>query len=269
MKKNQNNALLTAINLFTRLPVRHCDTENTHNCLGWFPLVGWLVVLLASLVVYTLSFSLPVSLAVLGAIFANLWLTGALHEDGLADYFDSLGAKSKEQALNIMQDSRLGSYGVLGLVGFLAWRFLAWFELWQQGFSVFFGVVTVAQSTSRWVVVYVVQNSQHVRQASHFAWLQPLTTKHYALAFIIGLLPFLLLPLVYLWLLLPLLLWQAWLVKHFNRTLGGYTGDCLGLSQTLTEALLYAGWFLLPTLFELVANNIAMNHINNILCYVG
>ena len=65
--------------------------------------------------VFSTWFPLPV--AVLLALCTRLFLTGALHEDGLADFFDGFGGgRDREGILRIMKDSHIGSYGVLGLI---------------------------------------------------------------------------------------------------------------------------------------------------------
>lgn len=64
------------------------------------------------------SWYLPYSIAVLLAIVVRLLLTGALHEDGLADFLDGFGGggSNRERILAIMKDSHIGTYGVIGLI---------------------------------------------------------------------------------------------------------------------------------------------------------
>lgn len=82
-----------------------------------FPLVGALVGSIGALVLGGAAQLWPLPVAVGLSMAATVWLTGGFHEDGLADTCDGLGgAVSRERALVIMKDSRLGSYGALGLV---------------------------------------------------------------------------------------------------------------------------------------------------------
>ena len=69
-------------------------------------------------VIYFASLVMPMSVAVLLAIVTRLLITGALHEDGLADFFDGFGGggNNRQRILEIMKDSHIGTYGVLGLV---------------------------------------------------------------------------------------------------------------------------------------------------------
>lgn len=83
-----------------------------------FPLVGVLVGLATGLVLLIANaLGLPPLAAALLAVAAGILLTGALHEDGLADSFDGLaGGRTVERRLEIMRDSRIGTYGVLALI---------------------------------------------------------------------------------------------------------------------------------------------------------
>lgn len=85
---------------------------------AWFPLVGALVGIVGGIVLAAVWWlSLPPIIAALFAVAAQMLLTGALHEDGLADVADGFGGgATRERKLEIMRDSQVGSYGVLALV---------------------------------------------------------------------------------------------------------------------------------------------------------
>ena len=109
-----------ALQFLTRLPapawVGYVDAW-LHQSVRHFPLAGLLVGLFGTAVLTLALALLPAAVAVLLSMAATIWLTGALHEDGLADTCDGLGgAVSRERALEIMKDSRIGSYGALGLI---------------------------------------------------------------------------------------------------------------------------------------------------------
>lgn len=115
--------LLVAVQFLTRLsvpPFKHYDPQWLHQSSRHFPAVGLLVGLLCAGVFWlgSLLFT-PLVAAVLSTAF-GIKLTGAFHEDGLADSCDGLGGGlTRERTLTIMKDSRLGTYGVLGLVSAL------------------------------------------------------------------------------------------------------------------------------------------------------
>ena len=107
-----------ALQFLTRVPVRlaRFEPEWLHASARHFPLVGAGVGLVAGGTAWLAALCWPPLVAALLSMVATAWLTGAFHEDGLADTCDGLGgAVSRERALEIMKDSRLGSYGALGL----------------------------------------------------------------------------------------------------------------------------------------------------------
>lgn len=115
--------LWASLMFFTRLPfwrIRQVDTECFKHVVDYWPFVGWLTGGTAALVFWLVSGILPVTTAALAAIGTRLWLTGALHEDGLADFCDGFGGgTTRERTLAIMKDSHIGTYGVLGLVFYI------------------------------------------------------------------------------------------------------------------------------------------------------
>jgi adenosylcobinamide-GDP ribazoletransferase len=110
-----------AARFLTRVPVpfsRTIDPPPLHQTMRLFPVVGALIGVLIAGAVYGLSrLNVPSLLACLLAVAVGLILTGALHEDGFADFADGMGGgKTKERRLEIMRDSRIGSYGGLALI---------------------------------------------------------------------------------------------------------------------------------------------------------
>ena len=105
---------------FTRLPFWRLH-EPPRECfkavVEHWPLVGWLTGGLMALTLWGVSQYMPYPIAVLAAIVVRLLVTGALHEDGLADFLDGFGGgNDRERILTIMKDSHIGTYGVIGLV---------------------------------------------------------------------------------------------------------------------------------------------------------
>lgn len=109
-----------ALQFLTRVPVpRRLGFEPAwlQACLRHFPLVGACVWAWAAAIFWFALLLWPPLVASTVSLVATVWLTGAFHEDGLADTCDALGgAVSRERALAIMKDSRIGSYGAVALV---------------------------------------------------------------------------------------------------------------------------------------------------------
>jgi adenosylcobinamide-GDP ribazoletransferase len=109
---------LVALQFLTRLPVRLARFEPAwlNDCVRHFPLVGALVGLVGAAVLVGATQFWPPAVAAALALITTVALTGGFHEDGLADTFDALGGVvSRDKALAIMKDSRIGSYGALAL----------------------------------------------------------------------------------------------------------------------------------------------------------
>ena len=125
---NMNNVLAAFI-MLTRLPfwkIKEVPAECFKHVVPYWPLVGWLTGGVMAAVLWLAGQIMPVSLAWILALIARLLVTGCLHEDGLADFFDGFGGgTTRERTLAIMKDSHIGSYGVIGLICY----FLLLFQL--------------------------------------------------------------------------------------------------------------------------------------------
>jgi adenosylcobinamide-GDP ribazoletransferase len=109
-----------------RLPWLRWESDRLRAATLWFPLVGALVGLLGFAVLWGSASVLPAAAAAGLALAAMVWATGALHEDGLSDVADGFGAHvSRERALEIMRDSRIGAFGAVALVLSLGLRWSA------------------------------------------------------------------------------------------------------------------------------------------------
>ena len=113
-----------ALIFFTRLPfwrLHQPPKACYETVVEHWPLVGWLTGGVMAATLYGASMVLPYQVAVLVAIVMRLLLTGALHEDGLADFLDGFGGggNNRQRILDIMKDSHIGTYGVIGLILYL------------------------------------------------------------------------------------------------------------------------------------------------------
>ena len=123
---NENEAIRwfdrpwAALIFFTRLPlwrIYQPPKDSYKAVVEFWPLAGWLTGGIMAATLYLGSMALPWAVTVVAAIAMRMLVTGALHEDGLADFLDGMGAGGdRERILAIMKDSHIGTYGVLGLV---------------------------------------------------------------------------------------------------------------------------------------------------------
>lgn len=116
-------AFANALAFFTRLPIQPERLHPLAACTSGFAPAGAVIGLIVGLIFLALhGLGLPGLIGAFLAVGSGLILTGALHEDGLADCVDALGAREKAQALAVMRDSRVGSFGVLALIVSLGLR---------------------------------------------------------------------------------------------------------------------------------------------------
>ena len=233
---------LVALSFFTRIPVHIADFQEAdlNHAARYFPLVGALVGVVAASVYTLASKIMPGEIAILASMTASIWLTGAFHEDGLADAADGLGGGcGKEQVLTIMQDSRLGSFGAIALFLML----MAKYEVLTHTYpALITSVMIVSHALSRFAAVLVIYTQHYVRPVGKS---KPLATqlnnRELAFAAFFGLAPFILLLPKLLIALLPVLIVWCWFSYKLKKRLGGYTGDCLGAMQQLCELAFYLG----------------------------
>lgn len=257
MLREEWRSLLTAMQYFTRLPapawIGH-EPGQLNRAARYFPAIGVLVGATAALVIYAASHVLPASLAVLLSVVVTVCMTGAFHEDGLADTCDGLGGgTTRERALAIMKDSRLGTYGTLALVLVLALKVMA---LTALPMTLACAVSMAAHPFSRWCALIVMDRRTYVRdeqQSRAKPVVDHVTRSQLCIGALFGVTPLLVcawwvarspLDLCW-WIGIPsatMVITTLLLMRWFTRRLGGYTGDTLGATQQLTEVLCYLAW---------------------------
>jgi adenosylcobinamide-GDP ribazoletransferase len=232
----------TALGYFTRVPVPRWvgfEREYLNAAARYFPLVGAMVGGVAALVFLAALRVFPAGVAVLLSMTATLVLTGAFHEDGLADCADAFGGGyTRDDVLRIMHDSRIGAFGAIALVIALAlkWQTLAALPPMRAAM-----LMIAAHAASRAFAISYLVTLDYVRaegKAKPVA--QRMSVMSLALALAFG---------------LPWLLWMGWRFacvtvvvlaslrfiagRYFVRRIGGYTGDCLGCAQQVFELAIY------------------------------
>ena len=255
--------LLLAVQYFTRVPLPArlaawvgYSPAMMKAATAHFPGGGWLLALGWWLLGGQLA--LVALVAVVLSMIASAWITGAIHEDGLADVCDGLGGSAdRETAMRIMKDSRLGSYAAMALVLALLLKAGLLALLLTGGLGQAVLALLVAHVLSRWAAMGLPQwlpyvgGSQPPRSVAgqgegskaralvadlqwasfgvSTAWALP------AMAWLVWASGWATLA----WTLLAmgLLTWR--LGGIFRRRLGGITGDCLGATQQLTELAVY------------------------------
>ena len=237
-----------ALRFFTRLPVPGWvghSAEQLNRAARWFPAVGWIVGAIGAAVTLAAALVWPPAVAVPLGMAATLLATGAFHEDGLADTADGLGGGwTRADALRIMQDSRIGSYGAIAIGLALLTKFAALAELLAVLPAPTFALLLIAgHAVSRLASTALIHFLDYARAEGKA---KPLATRmnagELAFAALCGLAPGLWLPPAQAAVALALVaLVTVLAARKFARRLGGYTGDCLGATQQLAEIAFYLG----------------------------
>lgn len=243
MFRRQSEYFCNALVFYSRIPgPRHMPYNDTLLARGsrYFPLIGMLLAAAAAGLIYLLAQVLPQSVAVLLGMAFMLLCTGAFHEDGLADACDGFGGGySPEKILLIMKDSRIGTYGAAALCLLLLSR---WQTLSLLPLSALAGVMICAAGLSRATAISISLFLPYQRldldsKAKPIA--RNLRRKDVLLAWGFALLPLLFLPPLFAVLALVSCIAIAMLAgRYYLRHLGGYTGDCLGAAQQISELLI-------------------------------
>lgn len=236
------NAFLTAVMLLTRIPVARWvrfSPEAASASIAFFPAVGALIGSVAA-GAWLIAFErVPVLGAILFSMLSSILLTGALHEDGLADAADGLfGGQTPEQRMTIMKDSRMGTFGGIALWFSLTLRLVLLWHLSLGSAPLTAEAILWSHTFARWAAVCLLQNLPHVGpdalRAKDFCKKLPLPRLLLALVP-----PVILLVSLHprvgssvLFLLTLLVLYAIWFLR---RKLGGLTGDCVGATTQLAE----------------------------------
>jgi adenosylcobinamide-GDP ribazoletransferase len=237
---------------FTRIPLPSAWVARAGYAPEWlqasarhFPLVGAMVGGFSAAVFLLASLVLGPVIAVGLAMVASLWMTGCFHEDGWADTCDALGgAVSRERALAIMKDSRIGTYGTVGLVMMLGLKAASLTSLPGAWVPV---ALVLAHTVSRTVAVGLIRSLPYAGDPEH-AKAKPLATQLSGPGWTVALAwaalaaagAALCLPLTgVLVALTAAALAGWWCARWLRHRLGGYTGDGLGAAQQLSELALY------------------------------
>lgn len=260
--------IAAAIIFFTRLPLwRVCEIDKKHyeRVVPLWPIVGWITGGTMVAVYYAASLVMPVGISVMLALVSRLLLTGALHEDGFADFCDGFGGgTSRLRTLEIMKDSHIGTYGVLGLIIYylLLWQTLT--ALLSMGCSPWFMLIidTFAKYLASTIVYFLPYARKEEEAKAKLIYTQtPLSEK--LMSAVLGFLPLVVCTYICLddlqtagiillfalssnmWvLLIPVLLPTivcGYLFYTMKRRINGYTGDCCGATFILAELVGYIG----------------------------
>jgi adenosylcobinamide-GDP ribazoletransferase len=233
--------LAAAFTLLTRLSVHHLKLPRLMNpaeAVWVYPVVGAAIGAIGGAVYWIVhSLSCPPPLAALCALVAMVVATGAMHEDGLADFADGLAGDTKERSLSIMRDHQIGTYGVVALMLSLAMRATA-IALIVEPHAVTAALIG-AGAASRLSVVFIMAALPPARKDGLSASVGSPTPGLAGITlWITFMVAWLVQPFgVSLLLILSSIMSAIVLGRIAVRRLGGQTGDVLGAASQICECL--------------------------------
>lgn len=231
--------LLLALTFFTRLrlPFQFNTQGVTLASAAWaFPLIGSLIGGVSSIfLLLALALDFPPDIAAWVAVIAGLVLTGAIHEDGLADSADALAfGRSAEEKLVIMKDSRIGTFGVLALIASVGMK-VAIIAAIPVTYVV--GVLIASAMLSRLMMAMMMFISPYAKtdglaasagRPSEYVMVAAISLTVVAIIYMLNICCFALMAALS-------LLVMVWIRMLAIRYLGGITGDVLGALQQCSE----------------------------------
>ena len=242
--------LLATLIFFTRLPfwrIMDVPAEDFKRVVPRWPIVGWLTSLVMVLVLWITSKVLPLTVAWILALLVRLILTGCLHEDGLADFFDGFGGgTTRERRLAIMKDSHIGTYGVIALIVYFALMLQLPAFLSRETLCL---LVLCGDCWAKCCAAQLINLLPYARteeEAKNKTVYERMKLGELLLCFFFGLAPAFVfvfalgwLPASVLWLLLIPVGVMLLLALLMRRRIAGYTGDCCGATFLLCELAFY------------------------------
>ncbi len=261
--------ILAAFVFFTRLPFwRLADVPKPYfaRVVPLWPLVGWLTGGMMMVVCWGASFVFPAQVCVVLALLARLLVTGALHEDGFADFCDGFGGGgTRQRTLDIMKDPHIGTYGVLGLVFYYALLFGVLAGIVQASavpsnhvaFYAFpYAVLVSGDAFAKWASSNIVNALPYARseeEAKNKLVYAKMTKTEQTLGILFGLVPTVLLLELRFYVAMAVSFVAAMCVIGMaSRRLHGYTGDCCGATFVVSELAYYAAVYVTMSIARLL-----------------
>jgi len=223
--------LLGALQFLTVLPIRR-STCAPGEAAAYFPVVGAAIGLTAAGLHWLLAKGVAEPISALLTVLVLVLMSGALHEDGLADCADAFGGqRPPDRILAILKDSRIGTFGALALVFSVGLR---WQSITQTG-SHLFEALAAAGALSRAAQVGLAWVTPPAGEGSGKLFALTLTTPRAVTAILVGTVFAAPLGLIA----LPAVIGSAGITllgrDYFERRLGGVNGDCCGALSQVVE----------------------------------
>jgi adenosylcobinamide-GDP ribazoletransferase len=247
----QFNLFFHALQFYTRIPVGKINfsEDDLTQSLRYFPLVGAIAGGIGGIIFWLSMFVFPQAISAIFALLAMVAATGALHEDGVADFFDAFGGGyTKERILAIMKDSHVGAYGVITLIFLFLIKFSCFYSIDARQLPI---VLIAAHASSRFMAVLLIKTSTYARpensKSAHSR--NPMLQTTFITAFALATIPLIFIHwIVIIGVVIVYALIFIALKRYVEKKIDGFTGDVLGTLQQFCEIAFYLCFLAATTL---------------------
>jgi adenosylcobinamide-GDP ribazoletransferase len=234
---------LLGLQFLTQLPARstRADPRDVADSYYFYPIIGFLIGLGAVVLRRVLMLALPLPFSMALVLAYLVWISGGLHEDGLADVADGMGAGwTRDERLDIMKDSRIGAYGASMLILVLLAKYAA---LTSMNLDRLDAAIVTAQILGRWAFLPMGYFNRHAREGLASEFMKGLTAKTVIFGTVVSSGASILLCRMHGTIALAMALAVVILASiYFRRRIGGVTGDCFGATFQFVEVATYAAF---------------------------
>jgi len=248
--KNLYKHFVISLVFFTKIPIpklffpsQNDDMKQLKYAIAYFPLIGALIGFVAWIFIKVNLEFLPKNILIVLLLCLLMYITGGLHEDGLADAFDAFGSQfKKKDILRVMKDSRIGTFGTLAIVAifFLKFTTLSNIESTYLG-----AIVCTAQILSRWIILPMMLFLRYpykstspskffVESINNMPWWIVIISSIFSIGSVILILGY-----NALYLILATSIIGIASGFYYHHKIQGATGDCLGATQQISEVVIY------------------------------
>ncbi|GFZ33557.1 adenosylcobinamide-GDP ribazoletransferase [Clostridium zeae] len=244
--------LILIIQFMTRIPINlslEVKREDFADAVRYFPLVG-LIIGAIDLLIYIITSKLfHGMLPAVFAMISHIIVTGGLHLDGLSDTADGIfSGRSKDKILEIMKDSRVGTFGVLALVALLLLKFSAIQDLSEVNI---YSALLISPVISRTFMTLLMYKRRYAREKEGLGdlFIGKISLVTFSIALVLGLIITLVLGRIYGFIVIIVgFVFTVCFRAYIEKRLDGITGDILGASVELNEVLVLIVFCLLQSL---------------------
>ena len=233
------NNILAALMFFTRLPfwkIKTVPEESFKHVVSYWSFSGWITGGAMALVFWGASHLFNIEISVILALISRIMITGALHEDGFADFFDGMGGgRDKTGILRIMKDSHIGSYGVLALILYYLTVYSVLSSLPKE---VIPATLLCGDTFCKFVCGHIINLLPYARNEAESkakVVYSGMSIKEKLISLAGGIIPLYFFTLEYVWVLITPVAIFMFLILYLKKKIGGYTGDCCGAVFLLSE----------------------------------